>query len=298
MESEELKYYLQCSRIRSLRNKKRMQREDFDKSLIRIFKEQNDVSKKIGSLGYEDLVPPVQRGWKRYFVMRKDVARSDDAKFFQSILDKINTTEYSWKKDFKVKRRRFGRKIYVIREQQLKRLLPYDFEEKKFSEREKKYFDLMLVHEPYGKQLVWIYVFTEPWRFELKIQPNIITKTRIKDFNLERRASEIRNYLNRNFLQPRLQKIMRGNYKWRWKYNGDFEKYKSPFYNRSFADILNEYMPEPQPMQLTKNPRTRRVSFCTSFKIKKHPGERALTVILARNAPRIYQLSSELCYPA
>ncbi len=88
-----------------------MQRKQFERKLIQLFFEQRNLSEQISNLGYEKLDPPVQRGWKRFFVLRKDIARSDDALFFQKLLDKINTIEYSSRKDFKVKRRRLEKKI-------------------------------------------------------------------------------------------------------------------------------------------------------------------------------------------
>jgi hypothetical protein len=45
-------------------------------------------------MGYVPLEPPVQRGWKRTFVLRADVASSAKAVFYQGILDKINRVDY------------------------------------------------------------------------------------------------------------------------------------------------------------------------------------------------------------
>ena len=93
-----------CYRIRTARQKKRMQYEDFDKQLIALSKE--EIILHNHNPGWEPLTPPVQRGWKRFFVLRDDVARSDDAQFFQNILAKINTEKWSYRKDFKKKKRK------------------------------------------------------------------------------------------------------------------------------------------------------------------------------------------------
>lgn len=82
-------------RLKSLRRKVRLKHLEFDKKLIKLYHEERAISRQIWNLGYEELKPPVQRGWKRYFVLREDTIRSKDAKFFQSILDKINTVQYS-----------------------------------------------------------------------------------------------------------------------------------------------------------------------------------------------------------
>lgn len=73
-----------------------------------------------------------------------------EAKFFQGILDRINTTEYSSRRDFKKKRRRFGGKVYEVRSQELERLWTGSFKAKKFTEQEASYFDLVMTDERPG----------------------------------------------------------------------------------------------------------------------------------------------------
>ena len=100
------------SRIRSFRRRKRLKKEAFDKKLIVLRKELLAIRRRDRELGYEELSPPVQRGWKRVFVLRDELTRGKDAKFLEGILEKINTTKYSWRKDFKKKRRHnYRRKI-------------------------------------------------------------------------------------------------------------------------------------------------------------------------------------------
>jgi hypothetical protein len=233
-----------------------MQVEDFDKTLIHLYKELQAIRKLDRELGYEELNPPVQRGWKRIFVLRDELARSKDARFYQGILDKINTTKYSWRKDFKKKKRHRGRKIYVVRGQELQTLEIYWFEKKKFTEKEKAYFELLTVTIPNSNKIEYIYRFTAPGMFTLRVFHNMITKTKIRDFNLERRSDEIRLFLERNNFWPRLQKLIHGHYQYRcrWK-SEDLEKYKNPLHNRSFADILDEYLPESTLTVSFKNPR-------------------------------------------
>jgi hypothetical protein len=234
-------------RLRSVRRRKRAKRTAFEKKLIRLYREERAMRKQMDSLGYERLDPPIQRGFKRSFVLRDDIARSDDAKFFQGILDKINTVHYSWKKDFKQMHRHRGRKIYLVREQELERFASFEMKKKKFSEEEKKYFGQVMVPKGKPGEALWLYTFCEPWRFRLKIEGNMMTRTRIKDFDLARRAREVDSYLERNHLRPKTFRIVRGNYQWRLRcdYNSDLPRYSwHPFKNRSFADILCEYMPE------------------------------------------------------
>src|SRR5689334_8102577 len=105
-------------RQRSPRQRKRAQRKNYEKSLMRLYRGYDALRSQLHRLGYERLDPPVQRGWKRSFVLRdhplQRITHSPkrEEAFFQNILEKINTTQYSSKRDFKVKRRRRGRKVY------------------------------------------------------------------------------------------------------------------------------------------------------------------------------------------
>jgi hypothetical protein len=255
MKDENLEHYIKQSRLRSLRRKRRVQRGDFEKKLIGLHREQLALQRQIFDLGFEPLDPPVQRDWKRSFVLRADVARNKDAPFFQRILDKINTTEYSWRKDFKRKKRRKGKKIYEIRLQALKILWPNTFAKSEFTEQEKKFFELRLIHGPHLSRLEYAYIFTEPWRFTLRVQPNIITKTPRKDFDLERRKREIDDYLTRKNLYGRMDRLVHGRHHYRLRkvYNV-IEKYVDRFKNKPLHEILNEEHDPDQSLVLTKTP--------------------------------------------
>src|SRR5258705_13148999 len=107
-----------CYRLRTTRQKKRMQYKDFDKQLIQLHKEERALYELKRNLGWELLIPSVQKGWKRFFVLRDDVQSSKQAEFFQGILKKINTYEWSHRKDFVARRRKKekGRKVYVVKD--------------------------------------------------------------------------------------------------------------------------------------------------------------------------------------
>lgn len=212
-----------CYRLRTARQKKRVQYKDFDKQLIQLYKEERALYRQQKNLGWEPLVPPVQKGWKRFFVLRDDVARSKNAEFFQNILNKINTYDWSYRKDFMIKKRRFGRKKYAVKEQKLLQPWDWHFIKLGFSESEKQMFHEEYHYEKWNRGLVKRYVFNEPWRFVLRIRPNMITKIRVKDPILEARLKRISNYLKRNDFEKRQAKLMYGRYKWKWW--KDYEKY-------------------------------------------------------------------------
>lgn len=293
----ETDYFIQSSRLKSSRRRKRSQKLDIDKRLIRLYKEERALSKQIWNLGYDELKPPVQRGWKRFFVLREDVARTKEANFFDKILEKINTTQYSSRKDFKVRRRKLGKKFYAEKPQELERLCVYWFDKKKFNEKEKSYFSETRAHLPTDKRPVKVYVFNEPWRFVLRIQPNIITKVKRRDINLESRKREIEQYLESRNLRDRQRKLMHGSVQWHGRYDweGELKKYRDPYGNKSFSEFLTDHWPEHTMLQI-KNPRINR-GFCFLLPIlfnKHHTSFAAesydtLDITLRNNILNLYQ---------
>lgn len=199
-----------CYRLRTSRQKKRMQYEDFHKYLIRLSKERKTLYKQKRELGWQPLSPAVQKGWKRFFILRDDVARSKQADFFSGILKKINNYDWSWKKDFLVKKKRRGKKVYVVKNQQLLKPGERQFQGMNFTEQEKQLFYPELQWESWSKEPIKKYVFAEPWRFILVVRPNMIDKIRIKDAFLESELQRISNYLERNALRQKQSRIVHG----------------------------------------------------------------------------------------
>jgi hypothetical protein len=248
MNSNDFMYY----RLRTSRARKRMVKEDFEKKLLRLHKEERDLWKQIRNLGWTELKPPIQQGFERFFILRDDVRRSRQGQFFEKILEKINKRQWSSRKDFKKKRKKFGKKIYVVREQNLEDVSERDFRSNKFSDAERTWFYETLTHVKQSKTPVKVFRFTEPWRFVLRIQPNMITKIRIKDFELEQRAKDIGRFFDFDKRSYTLLKLLNGHtYSWKSRPRG---KYKDPFHNRQLPDILNEYHPEPVLNILHANP--------------------------------------------
>ncbi|MBO9703415.1 MAG: hypothetical protein J7604_24615 [Sporocytophaga sp.] len=235
MDTRDITLYL---RIQSARKKKRLQKEALEKKLIALHKEQNRLRVQIRNLGYEPLIPPVQKGWERTFVLRDDVRRSPRALFYIDLLKKINTVQYSDSKKFLVKRRKRGKKIYVNREQRLREFYEYEWKNSKFSESERFYFTESVLIDRKGEPYK-VYTFNEPWRYVLRIVPNMITMLQIKDAILEQRSDEIRNYLISNNLDCKLGRLL-GYRQNIWDYSPK-TKYVNPLKNKPVNKILDEY---------------------------------------------------------
>ncbi len=202
-------------RLRTGRQKTRLRYEDFDKQLLELDFRLKGLYEKRRNLGWEPLIPPIQRGWKRFFVLQEDVAAGKQADFFEQLLKKINTTNYSWKKDFTIKKRKRGRKIYVVREQRLLAPCEWQFKKLGFSPQEQQLFYEQWQTDKYG-YLSKRYIFSEPWRFALVVKPNMIGKKRVTDPELESEIAQIDQYLERHFYNRRLGKIKDGRFGYKY----------------------------------------------------------------------------------
>jgi len=229
---------IHCYRLRTARQKKRMRYKDLEKRLIKLHKEERMLHLRKRNLGWEALNPPVQKGWVRHFVVRDDVAKSKQGEFFDAILKKINTYDYDWKKDFKRKRKRRGKKIYVVKPQYLLRPYSCQFRRMEFTETEKQFFREVWEMDN-KRQFFKRYEFTESWRFVLKIRPNMIDRIRIKDALLESEIKVLDNYLERNDLRKKMCRLVHGHYK--YKDCQEDEKYDeaSEFKSKSLTQILD-----------------------------------------------------------
>jgi hypothetical protein len=169
--------------------------------------------------------------------LRDDVARSSNAAFYEGILEKINTVKYSSRKDFKKRKRVKGKKVDVVREQFTKPLAKYEYEKLNFTDKEATFFSWELIKQKWGNQYVRMLVFNEPWRFVLKIVPNMITQVKMIDVQLESDISELDNYVEKNCLQHKINKAKSRHTKYKWDYEA-LKKYK--FKKMNVVDWMNE----------------------------------------------------------
>ena len=241
MHISEREFYASCSRLKSKQTKKRLQHKDLEKQLIQQHKRLRHIRKEQNNLGYINLVPPVQKGWKRFFILREDVSRLENALFFQELLGKINTTELSFRKDFKVKQKQKGKKVYVEKEQPFPVIELYELKKIKLTDKERTYFHFEMRYKPNWNCWRKVLAFDEPWRFVLKVAPNMITQVRIIDPTLIKEEHEIKNHLLKNNLISKMYKITDGhvsNYS-NWK-GHEKMKYKSLFKTESVSKNWEE----------------------------------------------------------
>lgn len=233
--------FLDFVRIKSKRSRLRRAHEDKDKHLIGLNRELEKLRLAKRAMPMIALNPPIRRGWKRYFILREDVRNSKDAVFYENLLRKINTEQFSSNKDFKKKVKRKGKKEWVQKEQLLKVILLQDLPKFKLSDKELECFTLVSKTEVINKKvyLKYFYVFKQDWRFVLRIRPNFIDKMKAVDEEIDLRLSELRNEIFGNYENySRIWKI-KGFRKYRD--NDENIKFKNPFTNIQKHLILETF---------------------------------------------------------
>ncbi|WP_157604490.1 hypothetical protein [Solitalea canadensis] len=226
--------------LKTKRQKKRLVKEAKDKYLLKIHRSISSLYAEKRALGWVELEEPYQKGWKRSFKLRDDVKRSKKSGFYQHILDKINTTVYSDRKDFKVKKKRRSQYGYVVKVQKLFEPCEYQLKGLKLNDRELQQFCKVTSYNKLTKRWKTNYVFLEPWRFELRVEPNMITKHRAYDPLLESSIDELTNYMWKNDFNKRLRKLLDGCYgHWSAKMF-EKEKYKNPMKGNSLNAFLGK----------------------------------------------------------
>lgn len=214
MATAEWAYYAQLSRIPTARRRKRLVKKYRDKKILEMDRELAALYAASRNLGYEELRPPIQRGWKRTFVLREEFEHSRDAAFYIDLLKKINTVAYSDRRDFKKKKRRRRKKVYVARTQHLNELYEWEYH-RKLTEREKMHFSVITVPTKHPHITIKKYVFHDTWLFRLKTEPNMITKVRVVDTLLEQQIDNLRKQLFAHEIHGRWWKMTRGKRNWR-----------------------------------------------------------------------------------
>ena len=193
-------------------------------------------------LPWVPLAEPYQKGWKRFFVLREDIRRSKDADFYQTLLDKINTVQYSRDKAFRMRKRRMRRYVYTVKTQAVREIELWEWVSPKLKLTEKERTLFFRYERWCSQSKYWkvSYVFTEPWRFVLRIRPHMITEQRMIDANLEAELRRLKNYIERNNLGGKMYKLTRSQRGRRNWHEGVKPQHRHPFINKPLRIILAE----------------------------------------------------------
>lgn len=169
-----------------------------------------------------ELPKPVRKGYKRLFVLRQDVARSDDGSFYKKFLPELQNVQYSNEKEF-MQREYPSRKLKPMGHN-LKAIEHKRWNELNYTPKQKALFDEVWIpnRDHRGRMSRggrYVYVFKKSWMFVSKIEPHYITHRFIINPQLHSEIQEHCNRIDRNNLGPKAAKAMGWRWGWRdWKH--------------------------------------------------------------------------------
>ena len=190
----------------------RRQIEDKDKILIRHAKRLRELGRLRRSMEPVPLPHPIQRGFKRSFKLRDDIARRRDAHNFVRILGEINQTVYSRDGSFKV--RKFHNKQLEDVPHRLALISVHRWEKLNWPTSLKKWFTLKETNIATGYRRYSYakgYSFDYPYFFDTKTEPHFVTHSKPINPNLEREEAEIEAFMDHHQGWRRLGKLHGGN---------------------------------------------------------------------------------------
>ena len=224
-----------------------------EKFVLKTNREHDRIRDEIRNLGYIQLEQPIPAGYKRLFMLTEETKRLNNCDFYQNILNKINTIRYSPTKQFATERtsKRWRRRKRKKKEQSLQELKDWKHVLDRFTEEELNLF-YQIKHfctSPTCKGHIK-YVFSEPWRFVLRVRPHFITEVKRKDSILEQREAELSDFLNQYKNQGLLNKTV-------WCRKNSWKKYQKEYCikpkhqdytikNKPLHEIMEEYHNEKQ----------------------------------------------------
>ena len=176
-----------------------------EKELRRLYEDYRKRRKERFQHGEWVKIEPYQRGWLRYYVLRDDIARRQDADRIQTALDLINSTQYHRTKDF-LRRNRETKKMEPI---------PHFLKRLDADERKDLPEDILCYFTPrwevinrWGRKAEVIrWGISHDYWFVHEVEPNMISEQWIPDPVWAQRLGELENKIQTNHLWPKFAKI-------------------------------------------------------------------------------------------
>lgn len=216
-----------------------------DKKLIRLRKRLDILYRAEREFPLIELPQPIQKGFKKEFVLRSDIARRRDANDFKRILGAINNTVYCKNEDFKVKKWHSNQMEDVPHN--LKHIPEKKWDKLGWPEHFKKWF--VFQERPFkGKYSTFMvkgYWFAYPWMFVTEVSPNMYTHVRQIDINIKKEQDEINKFFEHNNGWDRLNHLQGYRHYWDKKDHELSIKAHEEYLREEMAEYEDNYLDKP-----------------------------------------------------
>jgi hypothetical protein len=191
------------------RRQKRLDKFENEKDLIATWKKKNRLYQGKRALNWVELPKPERRGYKRYFVLREDVAKSKEANFYRTILSFIQKTVLCRDKNYEYKDHTSKAKkpiMQYVKDIDLREWNKLVLENKLTPKMQMQFERKWKTTTPNRGH--WVYEFKKPWVYAFKIAPHYITHRILINPQLESELRELENRIEKQNLMPKISKIM------------------------------------------------------------------------------------------
>ena len=205
-----------------------------DRRIRAAIREYNDLSAKRHIT--IDLDEPIQRGWRRFFVLSDHAARRRDAETLRAILAIIGTERISRRLDFKT--RQCGTKRMIEIEQSVRRIRDREWTARGLSGDWFRYFHIQR-YSQWGRP-AFRAEFSYPSLFELRTEPRWILQVQGVDPEIESRLSELENWLKHCEGWERWGWLKGRRQQWRWgEQDTDRHRYLSRLHAKTIRNAMH-----------------------------------------------------------
>lgn len=188
----------------------RIDKKEEEKSLISLWKKKMKLLEGKRSFNKVELPKPERWGYKRFFILRDDIAKSRDSLFYNQLLVHIQNVILSRDKKFEYKDYKTKKRLPI--HQELKPIDHKDWnkliKDGKLSDKQQACFQQVWKQNKFGKGGSYVFEFTKPWMFVLRTEPYYLTHRTVVNPQLESELRELSNKIDSQNLMPKISKVM------------------------------------------------------------------------------------------
>ena len=179
---------------------KKQQKKKKEKELLQLQRELYDIYDEIKSLGVVKLEKPYKKGYKKTFRLKTEYRSLGNSKELKQVLRLINDVKYCPIKDFA------SYKYYTPLCHEPKLHYLYGFQFVNISKNLKEYFT-KVTHRTINNNEITTYHVIHPEYYEPFVYRHFIKEIKAIDPQLEKRKTELENYIKSNNLWPQIFKL-------------------------------------------------------------------------------------------
>lgn len=218
-----------------------MDKKQSDKEVLALYMRKSKLYQAKRGMRLVELPKPIRSGYMKFFVLRPDIANSSEAGMYRQILHYVQSTVYSRNKDFL--RKDYKTKKMIPLEHRPKAIGHKDWNkliDGTFNAKQQQMFERVWKQTGIKNPKVghFQYEFLKDWTFIEKIEPHYKTHTLLLDPDLESELDQISNKIERNNLDPRIDKLLGcGNNR-----DYDYGSRKNRLINKYYADMAHNIL--------------------------------------------------------